>query len=99
MVRRVIEEDVGPVEELFAFFDADSAAAASLAQVHRAVRHDGRAVAMKVQYPALRNGRPLRDKDIEDISILRKLLEATDLTPTSDADCESPRGSDVVPSL
>jgi predicted unusual protein kinase regulating ubiquinone biosynthesis (AarF/ABC1/UbiB family) len=51
VVKRVIEEDVGPVEELFSSFEADSASAASLAQVHQAVRKDGRKVAVKVQYP------------------------------------------------
>ena len=49
-------------------------------------------LAMKVQFPALRHGRPLRDKDAEDIGVLRKLLEATDLATTSDADGESPTG-------
>ena len=31
-------------------------------------------LAMKEQFPALRNGGPWRDKDIEDIAVLRKLL-------------------------
>ena len=38
-------------EDLFAEFDPDAAAAASIGQVYRARLHDGREVAVKVQYP------------------------------------------------
>ncbi|HEV2369378.1 MAG TPA: AarF/UbiB family protein, partial [Acidimicrobiales bacterium] len=45
VVKRIIRADVGPVDESFSVFEADSASAASLAQVHRAIRTDGRTVA------------------------------------------------------
>lgn len=38
-------------EDLFAFFDKQAFAAASLGQVHRARLHNGKEVAVKIQYP------------------------------------------------
>ena len=53
-VRSVLDEEWDePVEELFEDFDHDAAAAASIGQVHRAQLPDGRAVAVKIQYPGV----------------------------------------------
>jgi|MDSY01.2.fsa_nt_gb predicted unusual protein kinase regulating ubiquinone biosynthesis (AarF/ABC1/UbiB family)/CubicO group peptidase (beta-lactamase class C family) len=49
--RRTIEEDLGDdLEDLFDHFDPKPIATASIATVHRALLHDGREVAVKVQH-------------------------------------------------
>ncbi len=51
-VHRVLAADLGDDwRERFESFDDQPAAAASIGQVHRAVWRDGRAVAVKIQYP------------------------------------------------
>src|SRR3954452_8512090 len=53
-MRKVIESDLEePLGDAFAEFEEDAVAAASIGQVYRARLHDGRRVAVKVQYPGV----------------------------------------------
>ena len=54
-VRRIVREELGgDPEEIFASFEHESFAAASIGQVHRATLHNGDLVAVKVQRPGIR---------------------------------------------
>ncbi len=73
-VRRVIVEDLGaPPEEIFARFDPEPFAAASLGQVHAAEGKDGAPLAVKVQYPGVAEA--LTD-DVASPGLARKLAGA-----------------------
>ena len=61
--RAIIEAEFGkPVDELFREFDDQPVAAASIAQVHFAITHDGREVAVKVLRPKIETA---FEKDID----------------------------------
>src|SRR3954463_13502553 len=81
-VKSVLEEewDGEPVEELFADFEHEATAAASIGQVHRAVLPDGRKVAVKVQYPGVAEA--LR-ADLQNAQMLMRMAKA--LAPGLDA--------------
>lgn len=54
----------------FAEFQIRPIAAASIGQVHRAVTHDGRTLAIKVQYPGIRES---IDADVDNVASLLKM--------------------------
>ncbi len=68
-----IEQALGkPPSELFRSFEVDPVASASVAQVHFAVLHDGRHVAVKVLRPAILD---VIDKDLSLMRVVAKLIE------------------------
>jgi len=78
----VVAEELGaPPERVFARWDPQPIAAASIGQVHRAVTRDGRAVAVKVQYPGIAE---TITADLSNVALLRRMLRIT--APAQDVD-------------
>lgn len=76
-VERIVQEELGArLSKAFESFDHQPLAAASLGQVHRAAMRGGRAVAVKVQRPGVRD-RVLKDLDaLDEVAALMQRFSA-----------------------
>ncbi len=66
----IAEELGGAPETVFRRWDPLPFAAASIGQVHRAITRDGRAVAVKVQYPGIARS---IESDVRNVALLRRV--------------------------
>src|SRR3954452_16869639 len=72
-MRKVIETELGErLKDTFAEFDETPIAAASIGQVYRAELHDGRDVAVKVQYPGV--AQAVR-ADMQNLGMILRLMK------------------------
>jgi predicted unusual protein kinase regulating ubiquinone biosynthesis (AarF/ABC1/UbiB family) len=80
-MRKLIERDLGEsLEDAFAEFGEEAVAAASIGQVYRARLHDGRDVAVKVQYPGV--ARAVR-ADLQNLGLIMRVAKR--IAPGMDA--------------
>jgi predicted unusual protein kinase regulating ubiquinone biosynthesis (AarF/ABC1/UbiB family) len=74
LANSVIVDELGDApERVFARWDAWPFAAASIGQVHRAITRDGKAVAVKVQYPGIAQS---ITSDLRNVALLRRIVKA-----------------------
>ncbi len=74
-IRAVVEEELGgSIETLFARWDEEPIASASIGQVHRAALLDGTEVAVKVQHPGIRKA---VESDLASAKMLESLVAIT----------------------
>ena len=87
-IQQQLCEDLGaPPEEIFAAFDPEPVAAASIAQVHHARLKDGSAVVVKVRRPGIQ---PVIEAD------LRWLLRLTELVESENPDLRNFHPQEIV---
>ena len=71
-IRERVERELGrPLDAVFAEFDPQPLASASLAQVHAARLHDGRRCAVKVQYPGIEG---IVRADLRNLAVILRVL-------------------------
>jgi predicted unusual protein kinase regulating ubiquinone biosynthesis (AarF/ABC1/UbiB family) len=82
LAAQVVTSELGlPPDRAFATWDPEPIAAASIGQVHRAITLDGRAVAVKVQYPGIAE---TIEADLGNVALLRRMLKIS--APSQDVD-------------
>jgi predicted unusual protein kinase regulating ubiquinone biosynthesis (AarF/ABC1/UbiB family) len=80
-MKKVIESELDEkLSDVFASFDEDAIAAASIGQVYKACLHDGREVAVKVQYPGV--AQAVRS-DLQNLGLIMRV--AKKIAPGMDA--------------
>lgn len=80
LVRNIIKQQLGDwPENIFESFDLTATAAASLGQVHKAITKDGQTLAIKVQYPNV------RDTIESDLSLARIIFDRVVKSERTDA--------------
>jgi predicted unusual protein kinase regulating ubiquinone biosynthesis (AarF/ABC1/UbiB family) len=84
LVRSIIKRELGNYpEKLFKSFESDAFAAASIGQVHKAELKDGRNVAIKIQYPNVRETIN-SDLGLAKILVKRIVKKGADIDPYFD---------------
>lgn len=74
-VRQIIQKELGaPLETIYAAFDPEPIAAASIGQVHNAILMNGDLVVVKVQRPGI------KDRVLSDMELLRLLVRSIETT-------------------
>ena len=72
-IRAIVEDDLGrPLEEAFASVDVDPMGSASIAQIHRAITHQGDRVILKVVKPGIQE---LLHRDASLLDVVGRILE------------------------
>jgi predicted unusual protein kinase regulating ubiquinone biosynthesis (AarF/ABC1/UbiB family) len=72
-VEKLLKDELGtPINQAFSDFEEEAFAAASIGQVHRATTIDGRAVAVKIQYPGIAEA---VETDLRNLQMLLPLVK------------------------